>query len=322
MKSRRESGLRDVVWLLLAVVLLMPTVALAQTETGRISGTTMDQQGGVLPARRSPSPTRARARAATRRRMPAADTCSPTSSPVPTRSQPSWLASRRTAAPSSYRWARRWSSTSSWALSVRAETVQVVSETPTINTLNAEQATSVSEAQIRELPTITRNVYDLVGVAGNVSGGRVPTARSGRNDARHRLHHQRPRARPAPTSCSTAAQQQRVRYHGRPGGAARLRPGVQGHHQQLLGAVRPRDRRHRQRGDEVGHQQLPRHRLRVLSATRSWPNNTLRQQGERHREGTVHAESAGYSVGGPIVKRQGAFLHEPGIHPASAAPTP
>ena len=49
------------------------------------------------------------------------------------------------------------------------ETVQVVSETPTINTLNAEQATSVSEAQIQELPTITRNVYDLVGVSGNVS---------------------------------------------------------------------------------------------------------------------------------------------------------
>ena len=35
--------------------------------------------------------------------------------------------------------------------------------------LNSEQATTVSEAQIRELPTITRNVYDLVGVSGNVS---------------------------------------------------------------------------------------------------------------------------------------------------------
>src|SRR4051812_27624057 len=49
MKSRRLSALRDAVWLLLAVVMLMPTVALAQTETGRISGTAMDQLGGVLP---------------------------------------------------------------------------------------------------------------------------------------------------------------------------------------------------------------------------------------------------------------------------------
>ena len=49
------------------------------------------------------------------------------------------------------------------------ETVSVVAEIPAINTTNGEVSTVISESQIRELPTITRNVYDLVSVAGNVS---------------------------------------------------------------------------------------------------------------------------------------------------------
>jgi hypothetical protein len=51
------------------------------------------------------------------------------------------------------------------------ERVTVVAEVPRINVTNAEVATTIGEIQIRELPTITRNVYDLVAVAGNVSGG-------------------------------------------------------------------------------------------------------------------------------------------------------
>ena len=54
-----------------------------------------------------------------------------------------------------------------------AETVSVVAARPAINTSNSEISTTISETQIRELPTITRNVYDLVAVAGNVSGGNV-----------------------------------------------------------------------------------------------------------------------------------------------------
>ena len=53
------------------------------------------------------------------------------------------------------------------------ENVNVVAEVPRINTTNGEVSTTITETQIRELPTITRNVYDLVAVAGNVSGGRV-----------------------------------------------------------------------------------------------------------------------------------------------------
>jgi Carboxypeptidase regulatory-like domain/TonB dependent receptor-like, beta-barrel/TonB-dependent Receptor Plug Domain len=53
------------------------------------------------------------------------------------------------------------------------ENVNVVAEVPRINTTNGEVSTTITQTQIRELPTITRNVYDLVAVAGNVSGGKV-----------------------------------------------------------------------------------------------------------------------------------------------------
>lgn len=49
------------------------------------------------------------------------------------------------------------------------ENVNVVAERPTINVVNSEVATTLNETQIRELPTLTRDVYDLVGVAGNVA---------------------------------------------------------------------------------------------------------------------------------------------------------
>ncbi len=49
MRSRRPWTLCRAFWMLLAVVLLVPALALGQTETGRISGTAMDEQGGVLP---------------------------------------------------------------------------------------------------------------------------------------------------------------------------------------------------------------------------------------------------------------------------------
>ena len=49
-----------------------------------------------------------------------------------------------------------------------AETVTVVAESAVINLSNPEVATTIRQEQIRELPTLTRNVYDLVAIAGNV----------------------------------------------------------------------------------------------------------------------------------------------------------
>ena len=50
-----------------------------------------------------------------------------------------------------------------------AESVNVIAEVPLVNVSNAEVSTTITEQQIRELPTITRNPYDLVATAGNVS---------------------------------------------------------------------------------------------------------------------------------------------------------
>ena len=49
-----------------------------------------------------------------------------------------------------------------------AETVTVVAESAVINLSNSEVSTTIRQEQIRELPTLTRNVYDLVALSGNV----------------------------------------------------------------------------------------------------------------------------------------------------------
>jgi outer membrane receptor protein involved in Fe transport len=50
-----------------------------------------------------------------------------------------------------------------------AEVVQVTAQEPTINTRTQEISTTVTQTQLRELPTITRNPYDLVSLAGTAS---------------------------------------------------------------------------------------------------------------------------------------------------------
>ena len=54
-----------------------------------------------------------------------------------------------------------------------SETVNVIagSGSAEINTTDQQLSTVVTNAQVRELPTLTRNAYDLVGISGNVSGG-------------------------------------------------------------------------------------------------------------------------------------------------------
>ena len=58
----------------------------------------------------------------------------------------------------------------SLAVGAVTETVQVTAAATVVNVSNAEVATTVSQEQIRELPTLTRNPYDLVTLAGNVTG--------------------------------------------------------------------------------------------------------------------------------------------------------
>lgn len=62
-------------------------------------------------------------------------------------------------------------------IAATAETVSVVAESAIVNLTNSEVSTTVREEQIRELPTLTRNVYDLVALAGNVVAAPEGTAR-------------------------------------------------------------------------------------------------------------------------------------------------
>ena len=53
---------------------------------------------------------------------------------------------------------------------VTGETVSVIaSDGVEVNTQTAEVSNIVTGTQIRELPTLTRNPYDLIGIANNVS---------------------------------------------------------------------------------------------------------------------------------------------------------
>jgi outer membrane receptor protein involved in Fe transport len=160
-------------WLALgfAIVLVFAAggTAMAQTETGRISGIITDATGGVLPGV-----------AVTLK----SDTTGSVRSSVTDASGRYVFAN---VAPGPYELTAELSGfqvtrnkavvTVGTAMSLdlklqiagAAETVTVTGESPVVNTANSEVATVINETQIRELPTLTRNVYDLVGVAGNVA---------------------------------------------------------------------------------------------------------------------------------------------------------
>lgn len=169
---RRASGGAVGRWLLaagVAIALWLPTVVVAQTETGRLSGTVTDEQGAVLPG--AAVVLKNVGSGATRESV----------------SDASGVFRFANVPPASYEVSIQMSGFRTWtttvtvtvgaAVDLRArlvlggleETVNVTAETSVINTVNAEVATTVSETQIRELPTITRNPYSLVQLAGNVA---------------------------------------------------------------------------------------------------------------------------------------------------------
>jgi outer membrane receptor protein involved in Fe transport len=157
----------------LAVFLALAAGAAAQTETGRITGVVSDATGGILPGVTVTA--KAVGTGATRELV--------------TDSAGQYVFANLP--PGAYEIAANLASfrpetakvtvTVGGAVNVdlklqvagTTEVLNVVAEVPRVNVTNSEVATTITEAQIRELPTITRNVYDLVAVAGNVSGGKV-----------------------------------------------------------------------------------------------------------------------------------------------------
>ena len=107
----------------------------------------------------------------------------------------------------------------------------------------------------------------------------------------------------------------------RPAGPARLGAGVLGHHLELLGPVRPRLRRRRERGHQVRAPTSSTARSTSSSATTRLATQHLRQQGERDREGQVRPPPDGLQPRRPDREGQGPLLRERRVHPRPLAPT-
>ena len=160
-------------WLLLAVFLLHASIASAQTETGRITGVVRDATGAVLPGATVTAKGTATGITRTLQSDDAGQYLFANLPPGPYEVSAELASFRTQLAKVAVTVGANVSVDFRMELSGTAETVTVSGDRPAINTVNAELSTTVTETQIRELPTITRNVYDLVAIAGSVSGGRV-----------------------------------------------------------------------------------------------------------------------------------------------------
>ena len=156
----------------LAIALMIPALAAAQTESGKISGTVTDQSGAVLPG--VTVNLKSVERATTRSTVTNAQGEYVFASLVPGNYEITAelcgfsTQQTRTNVPVGATVAVN----VQMAVGAQTEVITVVGETAAqINTSTQDIATTVNETQIRELPTITRNAYDLVELSGQVSGG-------------------------------------------------------------------------------------------------------------------------------------------------------
>ncbi len=155
--------------LLLLIIVLLPATVWAQAETGRITGRVTDAQGAPISgATITATNTDTRVNRTTTTDTTGAYVI-PNLLPAPYEVKieqsgftPITRATRLTVG-----------STANIDVSLQVgltETVQVtgISE-PLVNVRNAEVATTINEQQLRELPTLTRDPYDLVTLAGTAS---------------------------------------------------------------------------------------------------------------------------------------------------------
>lgn len=179
-------------WLILAAALVamlavFPPPALAQTETGRVAGSVTDASGGVLPGvtvTLTSTATRAMRTSITddAGRYTFANVLPGEYELIV---ELTGFASRRTRVQITV--GGSVDLTSKLEIAAQTETINVVAETPVINTVNSEVSTVVSQRMVSELPSITRNIYDFVKVAGNVSDD-DPTGVNGRGAGGYALN--------------------------------------------------------------------------------------------------------------------------------------
>jgi outer membrane receptor protein involved in Fe transport len=159
--------------LALAVLLALAMPASAQTETGRITGVVTDATGGILPG----VTVNAKAVGTGATRTVVTDSAGQYvfANLPPAQYELTTELAGFNAANAKVTVSVGGAASVDLKMDVAGtkENINVVAEVPRVNTVNSEVSTTITETQIRELPTITRNVYDLVAVAGNVSGGKV-----------------------------------------------------------------------------------------------------------------------------------------------------
>jgi outer membrane receptor protein involved in Fe transport len=154
----------------LAIVLMIPALVVAQTESGKVSGTVTDQSGAVLPG--VTVNLKSVERATTRSTVTNAQGEYVFASLVPgnyeVTAELSGFSTKQTR--TNVPVGATVNVNVQMAVGAQTEVITVVGETQAaINTSTQDIATTVNETQIRELPTITRNAYDLVALAGGVT---------------------------------------------------------------------------------------------------------------------------------------------------------
>ena len=164
----------------LAIVLMIPALVVAQTESGKVSGTVTDQSGAVLPGVTVNLKSVERA----------------TMRSTVTNAQGEYVFA--SLVPGNYEITAELSGFSTqqtrtgvpvgatvnvnvqMAVGAQTEVITVVGETAAaINTSTQDIATTVNETQIRELPTLTRNPYDLVQLSGQAASTPVDMTNRG-----------------------------------------------------------------------------------------------------------------------------------------------
>ena len=142
------------------------------------------------------------------------------------------------------------------------------SESPLLETSRADRGTVIDSARIAELPLQSRSPMALVVARRRRQlqrpGDLPPSVRQRR--ARRLVDERRTEQQQRVPARRRAEQRQPGRQQHRLRAAGGSRPGNEDLHQLLRRAVRPHRRRRRQHVAQVGHQQLPRRRLRLHAA--------------------------------------------------------
>jgi outer membrane receptor protein involved in Fe transport len=161
------------VGLVLASLVLSVSAVLAQTETGRIAGVVTDATGGILPGATVTAQSTGTGAMRTIVTDESGQFVFANLPPGPYDVKAELSGFSPFEAKVNLTVGGSANVTVKLEIAGAKENIVVTADTAAINIVNSEISTTVNEMQIRELPTITRNVYDLVAVAGNVSGGRV-----------------------------------------------------------------------------------------------------------------------------------------------------